>query len=1279
MGGTKAFLTAGLGFTLLTSTAIQAMGVPPPGDMALAVAQATEVPLGDEALVAAVTSTNPPAADYQVWREDELFVPLSPSGQLQSTSYEYDAVTKTLAQLTGADCQPQPTSDDNRAVGMQIGAAAGRVTSPLSDQVVIAYPTAASTLKVEFADACDKATGEARPSTTLDLVLGHVTGLPYFFDIATGDLDRSDPETGFYRDEVVVAYAADSPSPNPFNLVIAVLDYTTTPVTVRQQSIPAAVPRTIVSTSYDIAAIPLAVTTGDFDGATENGKEIAVAYLSTATTIEVAVYRYTTAKSLDLVSNVTSRVDEPSSDWDARNWIGSLDAVAGDFNGDGWDELSVAASVREKEDRILDRYRVSVNIKTFQRDHAALDIFALKMASGKIVYADEGEFGARVQLASGLFKYDPLTGYDINRRQIALATNGSSGAVGLKTFVYDTALAPTEAGYQRIPPTGDPSERLKFWMAAGAFKGLQSSVAAADVVWSLAFTTWDKNGLVLYLFDPDAATGKLGTQVFTKTLSTTAYPTAYKYSSVVPIVAYDYGKPPAVGELPQVMRGDAQFLGPPTHFLLEEVLQTKAVIQEPPKHAYWDKQLQRVETVSYYDTTYAQLVSTDKKTFNTRHKSTSDFSLGADASTSTKVEASLPIPLFTASASAQFKASFGYDFKSHEEEYNSSSNSLSSGAILTTSHDDAIAFTGQTLHVWRYPVYGMTLGHLPDGTAINGYMDIVLPDKTPLEQYAAGKGAEWYQPVHENGNILSYPVSAGSTTVDPRDMGTFRIPCPSVEDSTCVEDSDGALWKEVSGKPLGDFTGTISGVSADQWVTMSSETGAGQEHQYTHSLSESLDLTTTAKVSIPGVSVSEENHIGFQSGQSWGEVTTQETTAEVTEGVKIVTGSGTTTQEYAYHGDLYVTTDGTWKLAFATKPPALESQAGHYFWYSHYSTPDPALNLPTRFKEHWTPCASGTCLTGWDPNPEPTRNLLRGFFVRSSSPDPVSGAYPLLGRSPRVGESVRLEARVYNYSLVAPVSNLVVRFEAMPLRLNPDTMYPEEDPGAVPQVIGEATLAKLDPRGMQVATIDWDTTGFGPVPDDDPNTVDPSTRDWHIRVVLDPNNAITNETYESEELDPTNWPGQNNEGWYPVTVAAPFTAAPPGVAREVKLEKNAMGAIARNGKLQTHTVRADIGQPLQIRVLAGTNLTGSDLRRVQLFDGDPNAGGVLIGDRQVSVGDPTGKAVWFEWTPTVLGQHRLYATLLPISTDDSGNTVDDLRVVVTKVPPGQQKQAGGRG
>lgn len=1238
--------------------------------------------IGPSAPSVAQTGDTPPAADYSVWREDEIFVPLASTGKITSSAYEFDdSAYPTPGQPLGY-CQPREAAQLSAASGPQMGAAAGRLTSAYADQVVVAYPTAGPNLAVSLADGCDPATTATLPPAITLGALGQVTNLPFFYDVATSDLDKYRLNGELYRDEVVVAYAGTSAGTDPFPLVVAVVDYTmtgTTPPTapvVTSTSIAAAIPRNIVPTVYDIAPIPLAVTTGNFDGDADNVKEIAVAYLTGGKTLGVATFRYATTESagtlthaLILQKTLSSAADDPSevtgTKWDPVHWIGSLDAAAGDLDGNGTDELSVAASVQGKTGLLLHPNKVGTNLKTFESD-AALTLTQISPNSASTIpYADVGEFGARVQVVSGLFKFapnlDPAISFGPNRRQIALATNGSSGTVDLRTIVYDANLAPTVAGSMRIAPTDDPAERLKFWMAAGAFQGLRSTTSPGDVVWSLAFMTWDLNGQVLLLFGPDAGTGALvQTPIYSKVLSTTAYPhSSGSTSAEAPIVAYDHGKVTAIAETETVLYGDAQQLGTPMHIYLQDVLATKAIIQEPPKHAYWDKDLQEVVTVNWFDSTYSELTSTQKDTFNTTHRSTSDWSLGADAKSSVKVEGKLPIPLFSVEASVEVAASFAYDYQQHEADYNSSNASLEQGRILKAVHDDFIAYTFQKLHVWRYPVYGLTLGTSDDGSAIKGYLDIVLPDGTPQQTYTTGTNAFWYQPLHENGNVLSYPVTdaviEGSVAFDPQDMGTFRIPCPSVDDPTCVEDSTGAKWKEVSGLPLGKFGGTLGGVADTEWVTMTTETGDGKEHQYTHSLKESLDVTVTAKASFAGSSVSNESSIGLHSGQSWGEVTTQETTAAVTEGVKIVLDSSGRLEAYDYNAVLYVTHDGTWKVAFATAPPLNPQQTGYYFWNNHYIDPDPALNLPTRFTEVWSTCPAGSCLTGWQPNTNVTRNKMRGFFVRSATPDPVTGEYLLMGDAPVVGETVRLEARVYNYSLQSSVDNLEVRFVAVPLDARGNEVP------SLQQTIGETTVVHLDPRGVDMASVEWNTAGFGP----DLSTAVSKT--WNVHVILDPDNAISNENYESESVDPTNWPGQNNDGWYPVTIAAPPPAAPHDVDRLVKLEKDAMGAIVDNGKLKTQTVQAEVGTPLEIRVLAGTNLPGTSYRRVQLYDGDPNAGGELVGEQQVFVGDPAGKTVTFWWTPLMEGQHQLYAKLIPIDTDDpSGNTIDSLKVVVQK-------------
>jgi len=84
---------------------------------------------------------------------------------------------------------------------------------------------------------------------------------------------------------------------------------------------------------------------------------------------------------------------------------------------------------------------------------------------------------------------------------------------------------------------------------------------------------------------------------------------------------------------------------------------------------------------------------------------------------------------------------------------------------------------------------------------------------------------------------------------------------------------------------------------------------------------------------------------------------------------------------------LYTTLDGTIKVAFAADP--LASHSGENFWIDDYGAlPDPALNLPLRFEQ------SGS---QWVVNDQSSRKQIRGFFVMSQDPEPVTGEYDILG------------------------------------------------------------------------------------------------------------------------------------------------------------------------------------------------------------------------------------------------------------------------------------------
>ncbi len=1277
--------------------------------------------------------TGDPAADYQTWRDDEIFLPFPGTGQLQSTSYEYRSEDKTLSTAL-TYCQPTATS------GSQIAAAAGRIMSPYSDQVVVVYPGAGNNLEVHFADACNLAnttssTGPAAllgtssglpaPATPLD------QGFPWWYDVTTGDLDQYPDADLSYRDEVVVAYmtpgsdTASDPG-NYLQPVVAVIDYTADAAvpTVTALKVADAMYKYSfgVSAGHSVPVIPLSVVTGDFDG--DNHQEIAIAYLRDWRNFGVAVFRYTTTETDGVIHHsltqdpfaafTTINPSEPQpSKW---GFQGTIDAAAGDFDGDGRDELAVAAV----EEGNYDPPRIAVDLRTLEAPEAEDTALTMTLASTLIAYQDESHgdfFVAGVQLAAGLFKYAPsndpaVDSFDINRRQLALATNGSSGAVDLRTLVYDANLTPTLAaattGYasnQRIPASGSPPGRLNFWLAAGGFNGLRSGDSAADMVWSLAFTTWADNGQVLYLFDPNPSTGALVTTPFTKTLSTIA--NTSKSTSVAPVVAYDYGMQPTGIQTPGVLYGDSQYLGAPVYFRIEGITMVDYILQEPPKHVYWkvtapegtcDRQY-AVCNVSSQDAFTLGQTGSDTVGMTSDYHDTYDNSWGV-SETATIGFAYKPMPLLPPKVEGSFTESFGYDFAEHHDDYNRNQTQRNVTLQHAATRDDAIGYRVQGIDVWRYPVFGVEVQD-PNGNEMpNAFLDITAPTPNMDKTMSGGIDAlEWYQPIHENNNILSYPkplygVRPEEDFYEPADMGSFKIPCNDTTGKTCDHDAQGhPLSSQTIKGPLlqNPKRLTWSGTTPTVTLTDTWSKTDGATHSWSRTLKNSEEVKMTGRIKmafVPGLSMNVNAAVAFNGKWSWGGAHTMEMSSTDVNTMTLSVPAGVPSRAYYFFPSFYITEDGTTKVGFAVDT---KTAGGQIFWDGEYcAQPDPALNLPLRFNAFVE-----NQVTKWTPNTLDSRKLMRGFFVRHDEADPDTGDYPEYDGPPMVGDLVRLEARVYNYSLcqtVDPLDGMKVRFDYVPL--NSETNAPDftrrttiteardDNPYAM---FGSpyTTIDPIGPREMTTAVINWDTS-----------TLDLDgelEKNYRVYVVLDPDDAVKNEKYETESTASRTYapggidclgatkptacmdPGQNNEGFHVTKVAAIEAAGPHLVEpADVHLARDALAARDPSHPRiwRINVVQAEEGQPLQLRVRVDTDMPGGHYAHLQLYDGHPAKGGRLLADKLAFTGNPDGSYVWIEWTPTKLGLHRLYAKVLESWTDTKiGNATDDLLVMVQRPKP----------
>jgi len=267
-----------------------------------------------------------------------------------------------------------------------------------------------------------------------------------------------------------------------------------------------------------------------------------------------------------------------------------------------------------------------------------------------------------------------------------------------------------------------------------------------------------------------------------------------------------------------------------------------------------------------------------------------------------------------------------------------------------TDHDDYLAGRIQLLDAWRYRVYGISAKD-PNGNPTNAFYDVVLPG--PTLNFGAGRlSFDWYQPVHENGNILSYPTQLGNDPSDPfrpADLGTFTLPDGTVKNEPMVPAS------------LQFYDGTSGAIALEYSAT----SGSGSSRSYSKTLSDSEDVKVTYKTSASffgeGGSGSLFAETEFHNSNAWGGVKTNDSTTNQTTGITLSRPSGDLTQGYAFYPVFYITRGGTVKTAHAVD--VLASATGKPFWQRTYSgKPDPALNLPQRFIPQYN---ANNLLVGW--------------------------------------------------------------------------------------------------------------------------------------------------------------------------------------------------------------------------------------------------------------------------------------------------------------------------
>src|SRR5579875_110655 len=521
---------------------------------------------------------------------DQGLAAFSPLGVELTTEFykTYAGTNLSLDNQTGLQSSPW----DPQGFGpTPIFATAGRILMPDKDSLVwanrVGNPNApGSAVAVSF---------RLGLSTTLpDPLLQRQQDATDFIAVAQGDLDRAVGQDGNYHNEVVVVYVRGedtSDSKRHFQYSVNVLNYgsgklTSPDITTVRFRDRAPVFNTD-PTHSQTGVIPvdniLSVSVGDFLGDGHN--EIAVTALGDGALL-LYTFRYETAA--DGTHTLTDVYDQywslvgagvrlPPGDSNFQ-LVGTLSSAAGDFDGDGADELAVAYAKWGKKD-YWGQYAVGMfvlkyeaNLKaTLKNPNYVFDIGGLhtigKPGPEDIVY----DHRPRVQLVSGQFLFSPPA-IPYGRRQLVLSW-GDTGlkqptkeAYHLQIKLQALALSNDLVTIQDVGPSvgfgrdvfrGFPLQL--FSLAAGGFAGFHPDVKNSRPTSSLALSYW-------------APSGEMGSSNFflqTLTVDSNGITPADQKKYTINLPVDSRARMPLVG---YDLDGRSVYLGAPVHLAVQNAI-----------------------------------------------------------------------------------------------------------------------------------------------------------------------------------------------------------------------------------------------------------------------------------------------------------------------------------------------------------------------------------------------------------------------------------------------------------------------------------------------------------------------------------------------------------------------------------------------------------------------------------------------------------------------------------------------------------------------------------
>jgi hypothetical protein len=535
--------------------------------------------------------------------------------------------------------------------------------------------------------------------------------------VAVGDLDKVADKNGVNHEEVVVAYAQGAP-PGTLQVNLAVLNYTTPqmnasqPLFVTQILSPYPIDKPLDHQTHSRISELFSVAIGDFDGDGQN--EIALATLAPEDSFQVnlSIFRYvhqllTDTPSLVLVSNQQLSI--------LANVFGpTISLLAGDFGG-----------THKKAELVLATQEYAPDFQTVFCDLWGIDVKPTAADPTKLTATVEGDVSLpsigialdepiRVKALAGLFLYIPEHGFDLYRRQIAVVS-AAQNSLDI-TFAYLT-IQDDAFEFQTSGSIQEGNDNLGFTVTAGA---LSSSPSIDSPVWKLALEQLPGNRFITEYSPPPPDSFLQSPPVVVNTWQwqcPLCRSISDRNSLRPPLEAYDY-------------RGRTVLLGAPFRITFDNLINTDFVLQEPPKHAYWDEFQKKLVIVSRVPGINVSMTNKQGVTFSGMSTDTSAHSEGGSDAVSAGASAGGGfLGLFDVTASVETTEKSTYNYQTNQSSYNSNYSSRSLSESESTDNDDFISGRMQGMNIWRYRVLGVP-GTVA-GKPVKTFYDVLLPGTRP--------------------------------------------------------------------------------------------------------------------------------------------------------------------------------------------------------------------------------------------------------------------------------------------------------------------------------------------------------------------------------------------------------------------------------------------------------------------------------------------------------------------------------------------------------------------